>query len=248
MNLSYLKLVLDKELVFVFLCSIINFLYTNFIILLIKYIDDEKLFFINSNIKININNDLDDLFSDSDSDDLDSNDNNINTLDAYNKHLILWEYEVILRMFNIPNILLNILNESELSKIPIRFNNNIKTELEMYNLPNTINIIDCFLFNIKINKNSLIKKQKFEINNKSELNELDIDLNDIQNIKKKIILIYHLSNKLNSNNIYNLFSKYKYLYILYKKYDNTYSYILIDLHNNFDLIKNKKLLFNNIKF
>ena len=55
-----------------------------------------------------------------------------------------------------------------------------------------------------------------------------------------------LQNKLNTSIIHTLFPQYKYLYILYKKTSEKYDYILIDMHNNHDLIKNKKVLFNMI--
>ena len=65
-------------------------------------------------------------------------------------------------------------------------------------------------------------------------------------LKRKIKLFYILQNKLNTSIISNLFPQYKYLYILYKKTPEKYDYVLIDLNNNHDLIKNKKVLFNMI--
>jgi len=286
--------VLDKQLILVFLYSLLNFIYSKFLIFIIQNINDESLFFINSSIKIKKNNlDLLNEFSDfdnsSDSENSnyssDSSDscntcnstnsesyesiNRFQTLEEYNKHLLLCEYNIILRIFNIQNTLVNILNPSDLQKVPILFNNsdNLIDNKQISNLIdnlidntiyntidyNIINIVECFLFNIKINNNitdNIDNIDNIDNNIDNIDNNIDnINIDDIYTIKKKIILIYYLTNKLNSNNIHNLFPKYKYLYILYKKNNqstNKFNYILIDLENNYDLIKNKKLLFNKI--
>jgi hypothetical protein len=248
MNVNIIKQLLDKDLILVLLYSFINYIYINFVLLVIKYSKDDQLFFIDSKIKLNSNSELDDLLSDSDSDTEYNNLSNIDTLESYNTHLKLWEYEIILRIFHIPNILLNILNDNEINKIPVIYNNH--NNLNSYvnnNLENTI-IVDSFLFNIDINKNSLIKKFNFnEDSETNKKNKLDINFKNIYSLKKKIILLYYLYSNLNSNIIHNLFPEYKYLYILYKKSENSYDYILVDLFNNYDLIKNKKILFNQIK-
>ena len=135
-------------------------------------------------------------------------------------------------MFNIPNIIINRLDDNDKAKVPILYN------LKNYgNSPNygnsTIIIIDAFLFSMRINPD--------EIDNK-----FDIYLNKYVSLKRKIKLFYMLQNKLNTSIIHTLFPQYKYLYILYKKTSERYDHILIDMHNNHDLIKNKKVLFNMI--
>ena len=107
-------------------------------------------------------------------------------------------------------------------------NNNVENS---NNLSNNIKIIDCFLFNI--------------LKNDTDFN---IDSNNIYSLKYKIVLIYLLYNKLNTSTIFNLFPNFKYFYILYQTNDNQYHYKLLDLHKNYDIIKNKKVLFNVIKF
>lgn len=115
------------------------------------------------------------------------------------------------------------------SKMLTIFKNNIVQNNNQLN--NNIKIIDCFLFNILKNNDDFI-----------------IDSNNIYSLKYKIVLIYLLYNKLNTSTIFNLFPEFRYFYILYQTNDNQYNYKLLDLNKNYDIIKNKKVLFNVIKF
>lgn len=274
---------LDKQLILVFLCSILNFIYNKFLIFIILNINDESLFFIKSLIRLPNNSnrlsddlsDLSDLDSESDisnsSDESDNSDsfesiNKIQSIEDYNKQLQLLEYNIILKLFNIPNILVNFVHNKELINKSIDNYNDNNTYKDLinnncnsnnkYNNSDSIYIIECFLFNIKLNKKYMMYNDINDINN--DINNInhnldfnsiknDIKIQNIKNLKKKIVLIYYLYNKLNSNTINNLFPEHKYLYILYKKCNNNkYDYILIDLEKNYNLIKNKKLLFNKI--
>ena len=62
----------------------------------------------------------------------------------------------------------------------------------------------------------------------------------------KLALFSYISNNyINSSVLHNLFPKHKYIYIYYKK-NSKYEHVLIDLYNNYDVIKHKKILFNKI--
>lgn len=242
MNFLALIHLIDKNLVYAFISSIIYFIFNKCIIFVILNIPDESLGIIDKLIKIKIVENIDSLldFSDSDDSETESNLETENyttikkekTLAEYNKNITEWEYEVILRMFNIPNIIINRLDVNDKIKVPVLYNLQNDSNYNSYsNYNNTDIIIDAFLFNIKINSDEV--EHKF-----------DIYLNKYLRLKRKIKLFYMLQNKLNSSMIHNLFPHYKYLYILYKKTPDKYDYILIDLDNNHDLIKNKKVLFN----
>jgi hypothetical protein len=248
MNFLALIHIIDKNLIYAFISSIIHFIFNKCIIFLILNIPDESLGFIDKLIKIKTVENIDSLldFSYSDDSETESDLENENyttiknikkekTLAEYNKNIAEWEYEVVLRMLNIPNIIINRLDENDKIKVPVLCNlknNSTFSNYSNYNNTDLI-IIDAFLFNMKINPNEV--EHKF-----------DIYLNKYITLKRKIKLFYILQNKLNTSIIYNLFPYYKYLYILYQKTSDKYDYILIDLENNHDLIKNKKVLFNMI--
>lgn len=249
MNFIFFKFV-DKELFLVFLLSIFTYLYKRIIIFLITKVPDGYLQYSNKCVLYEDNDTFLDSDSDSDSEEFNNNIDNktsIENLENFNKFLREWEYEIILKLFNIPNVKLNIITDYDKQKIPILFNsiinkpktNNVITDL------NTLNFCEAFLFNITLNKKNLNMFSK--LNN----NTYDININDIYSLHNKISLLYSLNNKLLSNIITSIFPNYKYLYILYKlnthNTNNEYKYILIDLHNNYDLIKKKSLLFNLIK-
>lgn len=253
MNLLILINLIDKNLVYAFICSIFSIIINKIILFIILNIPDNSLSFIDNLIKLK-QLDNSNLFEFSDSDDSENESRSNSetessleketytsikkekTLEEYNKYIAEWEYEVILRMFNIPNIKINRLDDIDKFKVPIM--NNIIHNYKNKNLINYNNydnleivIADCFLFNIKINSEEIDGK-------------FDICMYKILSLKRKIKLFYMLQNKLNTSVIHNLFPYYKYLYILYKKNPEEYNYILIDLENNYDLIKNKKVLFN----
>lgn len=245
MNFLVLFHLIDKNLIYAFISSILSFIINKCLIFVILHIPDESLGGLDNLIKIKKIDNTDLLLDFSDSDDSETESNlecenytsikKENTLEEYNKHLIEWEYEVVLRILNVPNIIINRLDETDKQKVPILCNlKNYSNIKNTSNYGNTdINIIDAFLFNMKINSDEIEGK-------------FDIYLNKILSLKRKIKLFYILQNKLNSSTIHNLFPQYKYLYILYKKSHENYDYILIDLDNNHDLIKNKKILFNMI--
>lgn len=239
MNFLVLFSLIDKNLIYAFISSILYFIINKCLIFVILHIPDESLGFLDNLIKIKKIDNTDLLLDFSDSDDSETESDlecenyttikKEKTLEEYNKHLIEWEYEVVLRLFNIPNIIINRLDEADKQKVPILCN--IKNSSNYEN--SDIKIIDAFLFNMKIKTDEIEGK-------------FDIIFNKILSLKRKIKLFYLLQNKLNSYTIHNLFPQYKYLYILYKKSHEKYDYILIDLDNNHDLIKNKKILFNMI--
>ncbi len=243
MSLGILFNLIDKQLIIAFIYSLLHIIYYKFLIFLILNINDDSLYFVNRIIKLEEKIEFYDSDDSDDSDqlselsnpDINSNldkkySNNINNiLEEYNKYLTLCEYEIILKIFNINNNLINVLNNQEKEKIPIIYNKDISFNNSNNDFNNAY-IVDSFLFNITLHKNKI-----FENN-----------IDDIYNLKNKIILLYYLQNKFTSNSINNIFPNYKYLYILYKKEDLNYECILIDLHNNFDIINNKKLLFNSI--
>ncbi len=131
-------------------------------------------------------------------------------------------YDFILKLFHIDNNLLN-------SIYPLNDNdNNLNSKIILQS--NSYYIIDCFLFNLFNNKN-----------------EIDIDLKNIYNLHKKIILINNMYSQLNSQTIHKLFPTYNYFYIFYKNNKNQNLFKLIDLSNNINIQTNKKNLFNIIK-
>lgn len=236
--MKLLKYLLDKDLIKSLFLSIIYFLYTKVVIIVLLHIPDIYLLHIlNPIIFKKINNDSSDDSSDESSDELLDNIKNsqYNTLEEYKTHIQLWEYDAILHLFNLPTYSYNILNNNELSKIK-----NNKKSLYNYNLLNNIKvdnniyIIDSFLFNIKISK--------------CILNNADINISFQSNFpfKYKLILFNHINNNyINSNTLNKLFPQYKYLFIHYRT-KSQYKYVIVDLYNNYNLIKHKKNLFNKI--
>lgn len=245
--------ILDKELIYLFLFSIFNYIYKKILVFLIINLPDSYLKYNNKSIPYILYNDFSD--SDSDSEDEINTTNtykktSIEDLETFNKFLKEWEYEIILKLFNIPDVELNIITDIDKQRIPILFNLNSLNGLEKNNIVNnttdTLSFSEAFLFNISLNKKNL---NSFNVLNKN--NKYNINIKDIYSLKNKISLIYSLNNKLLSNTLRSIFPEYKYLYILYKintKNNNSqYKYILVDLHNNYDLIKKKSILFNLIK-
>ena len=150
---------LDIQLIYIFVLSIFNYIYNKFLIFLIINIPDDYLIYNNNSIPYIVDN----YFSDSDSDSDDELNNTkcykskqIDNLETLNKFLKLWEYEVILKIFNIPGVDLSRITEFDKQRIPILFNSN-------YNNNNYINDQDIdlitfsesFLFNISLNKKDL---------------------------------------------------------------------------------------------
>lgn len=89
-------------------------------------------------------------------------------------------------------------------------------------------IINSFLFNVTGNNYKLIDNYKFT---------------------KKLIILYHLEQIFNAKTIKDLMPGYNYIYIFYKTdmlENNQYKIKIIDLNNNFELLSNKNILFNNI--
>ena len=89
-------------------------------------------------------------------------------------------------------------------------------------------IINSFLFNVTGNNSKIIDNYKFT---------------------KKLIILYYLENSFNTKTIKNLMPGYDYLYIFYKTdilNKNVYKIDIIDLNNNYELLSNKYILFNNI--
>lgn len=89
-------------------------------------------------------------------------------------------------------------------------------------------IINSFLFNVTRNNSKIIDNYKFT---------------------KKLIILYYLENSFNIKTIKKLMPRYNYLYIFYKTdilNKNVYKIDIIDLHNNYELLSNKHILFNNI--
>lgn len=238
-----LSLLTDKELIYSLFLSVISFIYSKILIYIITKIPDKYLIYI---IKPEIYIKHDDEFSDSDSDS-DSIDNllnhtnnnllNHNSLDEYNNYLKLWEYDVILHLFDLQKYSYNIISEIEKTKIQKYSNNSIIKDYNSAN--NVITIVNCFLFNIKVSKNAL------KLNNVKQNNNIKL-LSIIPFQFKLALYSYIYNNYINSSKLHNLFPHNKYMYILYKK-NSEYHYILIDLFNNYDITKHKNILFNQIK-
>lgn len=238
-----LSLLTDKELIYSLFLSVISFIYSKILIYIITKIPDKYLIYI---IKPEIYIKHDDEFSDSDSDS-DSIDNllnninnnllNHNSLDEYNNYLKLWEYDVILHLFDLQKYSYNIISEIEKTKIQKYNNNSIIKDYNSAN--NVITIVNCFLFNIKVSKNAL------KLNNVKQNNNIKL-LSIIPFQFKLALYSYIYNNYINSSKLHNLFPYNKYMYILYKK-NSEYHYILIDLFNNYDITKHKNILFNQIK-
>lgn len=264
MNLSILRKNLDISLFISIIYSILYFLYYKVLIFIILYINDDLLFFINPIIK---NNNLIDLLSSSEesskesseesseessaeiSEESNEENNKINIFSKkqYDHIKLYWEYDIILKLFNIPNSKSKIINSSDEENIEKKnknvLNNIIKKPIIYNNLKtNQFKILTCFIFNIYIMK----KFNYGDVNHKTPRYDYDIKIINLNNLNNKIILINSLYNNINSNLIKTLFPNHNYLYILYNNKNNEYLYKLIDLNNNFDIIKNKKLIFNRI--
>lgn len=240
MKLSFL---FDKDLIQSFLLSIISFIYSKFILFIITHVQDKSLMYL-VNPYIYKNN-VDDL---SDSDSSDSEDtilnnqtvndiSNHNTLEEYNNYVRLWEYDIILHLFKLERYSFNIISPNEKNKVnyiqPV--NSILKPPKELIN---SIVIVNCFLFNIQVSKVGLNL-----INKASDSN---IKLLSMYPFQYKLALFSYISNNyINSSVLHNLFPKHKYIYIYYKK-NSKYEHVLIDLYNNYDVIKHKKILFNKI--
>lgn len=240
MKLSFL---FDKDLIQSFLLSIISFIYSKFILFIITHVQDKSLMYLVNPYIYKKN--VDDL---SDSDSSDSEDtilnnqtvndiSNHNTLEEYNNYVRLWEYDIILHFFKLERYSFNILSSNEKNKVT-----NIQPVNSLFKPPtelkNSIPIVNCFLFNIKVPKTglNLIKKAS----------DSNIKLLSIYPFQYKLALFSYISNNyINSSVLHNLFPKHKYIYILYKK-NSKYEHVLIDLYNNYDVIKHKKILFNKI--
>lgn len=245
MKLSFL---FDKDLIQSFLLSIISFIYSKFILFIITHVQDKSLMYlVNPYIyKKNV-----DDFSDSDLSDSEDmilnnptvNVNDIpnhNTLEEYNNYLRLWEYDIILYLFKLERYSFNIISSNEKDKVaninniqPV--NSIVKQSKE---LTNHITIVNSFLFNIKMSKTGLNLINKKYDNN--------IKLLSIYPFQYKLALFSYISNNyVNSSVLHNLFPNHKYIYIYYKK-NSDYNHALIDLYNNYDVIKHKQILFNKI--
>lgn len=247
-----LSLLADKELLYSLFLSILSFIYSKLIIFIITTIPDRYLMYL---LKPDIYIKLIDFDSDSDSDNsIDEYNNSLsnsllnhNSLDEYTNYLKYWEYDVILHLFNLQKYSYNIISEIEKNKINKNYslNKEYNSNLtEFYNSNNVITIVNCFLFNIKVSK-TIFKSYNDTIKDKQ--NKCDIKLLSIIPFRFKLALYsYIYNNYINSSNLHKLFPNHKYLYIYYKKRSEYYS-ILIDLHNNYDITKHKKILFNKIK-
>lgn len=240
MKLSFL---FDKDLIQSFLLSIISFIYSKFILFIITHVQDKSLMYLVNPYIYKKN--VDDL---SDSDSSDSEDtilnnqtvndiSNHNTLEEYNNYVRLWEYDIILHLFKLERYSFNIISPNEKNKVNyIQLVNSIlKPPKELIN---SIVIVNCFLFNIQVSKVGLNL-----INKASDSN---IKLLSMYPFQYKLALFSYISNNyINSSVLHNLFPKHKYIYIYYKK-NSKYEHVLIDLYNNYDVIKHKKILFNKI--
>jgi len=240
MKLSFL---FDKDLIQSFLLSIISFIYSKFILFIITHVQDKSLMYLVNPYIYKKN--VDDL---SDSDSSDSEDtilnnqtvndiSNHNTLEEYNNYIRLWEYDIILHLFKLERYSFNIISPNEKNKV-----NYIQPVNSILKLPkeliNSIVIVNCFLFNIQVSKVGLNL-----INKASDSN---IKLLSMYPFQYKLALFSYISNNyINSSVLHNLFPKHKYIYIYYKK-NSKYEHVLIDLYNNYDVIKHKKILFNKI--
>ena len=102
--MKLLKYLLDKDLIKSLFLSIIYFLYTKVIIIVLLHIPDIYLLHIlNPIIFKKINDELSDESSDESSDELLDNIKNsqYNTLEEYKTSMQLWEYDVILHLFKV---------------------------------------------------------------------------------------------------------------------------------------------------
>lgn len=240
MKLSFL---FDKDLIQSFLLSIISFIYSKFILFIITHVQDKSLMYLVNPYIYKKN--VDDL---SDSDSSDSEDtilnnqtvndiSNHNTLEEYNNYVRVWEYDIILHLFKLERYSFNIISPNEKNKVNYiqRVNSILKPPKELIN---SIVIVNCFLFNIQVSQVGLNL-----INKASDSN---IKLLSIYPFQYKLALFSYISNNyINSSVLHNLFPKHKYIYIYYKK-NSKYKHVLIDLYNNYDVIKHKKILFNKI--
>lgn len=245
MKLSFL---FDKDLIQSFLLSIISFIYSKFILFIITNVQDKNLMYLVNPYIYKKN--VDDL---SDSDSSDSEDtilNNLtinvndilnhNTLEEYNNYLRLWEYDIILHLFKLERYSFYIISSNEKNKVENinniqQVNSILKPPKE---LKNHITIVNSFLFNIKVSKTGLNSNNKQYDNN--------IKLLSMYPFQYKLALFSYISNNyINSSVLHNLFPNHKYIYILYTKNSN-YHHVLIDLYNNYDIIKHKQILFNKI--
>lgn len=201
---------LDFQLLILYILSAFKLYWNSFICLLIKYIDDKYLYFVNKYI--------DDVFSQN-STDSDSDEENIFDIIESKDHDYI--KTVFNKYFSNDNIKINIMNKINNNRI--FFNN-----LDQKNNSN-IFIIECCLFNLNIKHNNLYS------------------IKDIYLFTNKLILFFNIYYNINSKYLLKLFNNYQYIYILYKKNNmDTYQIKCIDLYNNIDIFKNKKLYFNNI--
>jgi len=237
-----LSFIFDKALIQSLLLSIISYIYSKFILFIITNVSDSHLMYVIKPYIYTKNPDDSDESDDSDSDEIIQSNNDIinhNTLEEYNTYLRLWEYDILLHLFQLEKYSYNILSSIEKNKIKSIDNIlNSSQIFKRYNSKNNIVIVNCFLFNIKVSKT------KINLINKGFNN--NIQLLSIYPFQYKLAIFSYISNNyINSEVLSKLFPNHKYIYILYKK-DIDYKYVLVDLHYNYDIIKHKKILFNKI--
>lgn len=132
-------------------------------------------------------------------------------------------------------------------------NNNDKIEykniLSIFNITNNTNINNCQYIK-EYDQVNIINNEIYIINaflfNYNETIKDTLDIGDIFMFTKKLVIMYNINKRINTKLILDLNLGYKYMYILYKKNTNEYSYLIIDLFNNVNIINTKPLLFNNI--
>jgi hypothetical protein len=238
------NILLDKELIKSLFISVFYFLYTKVILTAIYILPDRYFSFV---IEPTIyKKDDDDSDSDSDSDGINTIDlieetKTHNTLDEYAKFLQLWEYDILLHLFNLDKYSFKQMLSCEKNKIEIVYNKFKYRDDNYFNMSSedykNINILDCFLFNIQVSK--------VIVNN----NNKECSRSYIQNISqfkfKLIVFNYICNNYINSKLLSKLFPNHRYLYIKYK-YKTFFKYIVIDLKKNYNLITHKNVLFNKI--
>ena len=241
----YLNILLDKELIKSLFVSIFNFLYTRVIFTFIYIVPDYYCSFI---VQPTIYKDDSDSDSDSDNEldrintiDLNNETKIHNTLDEYRRFLQLWEYDILLHLFNLDKYSFKQISSNEKNRIDILYNRYKFRDDNIFNISSNdyknINILDSFLFNIQVSK-IIINKNKKESNHQY--------IQNITQFKFKLILFnYICNNYINSSILSKLFPNHRYLYIKYK-YKTYFKYSLIDLKNNYNLITHKNLLFNKI--
>ena len=117
--------------------------------------------------------------------------------------------------------------------------------LELFNMANNKNNLNNLTLINNINKNELFIVNAFLFNYNN--NKLISDLIDIYPFTKKLVILQKLHKKINTNQIKQLNLNYRFMYILYQNHKSSYKILMIDLNNNFNILNNKKLLFNNIK-